>query len=72
MKVFTGKWNSNQQVYKYIFIVLFMDSSKREIRFLVSKKKYEELKTEAKELNVPVASLIKLKLGVKKNAWRWG
>lgn len=45
-----------------------MDSSKREIRFLVSKKKYEELKTEAKELNVPVASLIKLKLGVKKNA----
>lgn len=68
MKVFTGKLNSNQQVYKYIFIVLFMDSSKREIRFLVSKKKYEELKTEAKELNVPVASLIKLKLGVKKNA----
>lgn len=45
-----------------------MDSSKREIRFLLSKKKHDELKAEAKELNISLTDLIKVKLGVKKNA----
>jgi len=36
-----------------------MDKTKREIRFLISKKIYNKLKKEAEELDVPLASYIK-------------
>jgi len=38
---------------------------KKEIRFIISKSRYDKLKKEAEELNVPLASLIKIKIGNK-------
>lgn len=40
-----------------------MDKEKREIRFLIDDKIYEEIKEEAKELGVPLASYAKMKMG---------
>ncbi|MDD4049866.1 MAG: hypothetical protein PHX47_02540 [Candidatus ainarchaeum sp.] len=43
-----------------------MDNEKKEIRFLLDEKKYEELKEEAKNLDIPLASYIKSKILLKK------
>jgi hypothetical protein len=43
-----------------------MDNKKKEIRFIIDGKKYEELKEEAKNLDIPLASYIKSKILLKK------
>ena len=51
-----------------------MDKQKKrnvkEIRFMISKKRYNELKKEADNLSVPLASLIKIKISVDENGTR--
>jgi len=67
-------WNYNKSfnltnplTYKSFNPTLFMEKQK-EIRFKVSERRMKELKEEAKNLSVPLASLVKMKIGVDKNA----
>lgn len=46
-------------------LTFFMEESeKKEIRISINKKRYSELKEEAKKLSIPVSSLVKIKIGV--------